>query len=221
MGQVGAGASVVAAFFMFAVAATGGRIATQVEGRELSLGQIGQADDGPSPLTDNLRWAIDLAARPSFDDRLDEWHSAFFLGLDVHKVFGSESGDWGTLVLQPYLTRLDSPRHPPFFESNHDWELVWRIFNFNYTGIASGRFNVRVGHMEIPFGLEQVVNTNGTLRDYQHGRNIGVKADWGVSLNGELPAWDYEFSLTRGTGNEWSSRGDPFPLRRSCSHESR
>ena len=31
-----------------------------------------------------------------------------------------------------------------------------------------------------------------------------------MSVNGELQAWDYEFSLTRGTGNEWSSRGDPF-----------
>ncbi len=159
---------------------------------------------------DNLRWAIDLAARPMWDDNAERWNSAFFLGLDLHKVFSGPGGDWGTLVLQPYVTRLDRPAHPPFFEDGHDWEVVYRICNFNYTGLAAGRFNVRVGHMEVPFGLEQIVNTNGTLRDYMHPQNIGVKADWGASINGELDAFDYELALTRGTGNEWSDRGDPF-----------
>ena len=178
--------------------------------QELRLGDLGESREGTSPLLDNLRWSIDVAARVSFDDRRDAWDNAYFLGLDVHKVFSGQNGDWGTLVLQPYATRLDSPMHPPFFEDDHDWELVYRIFNFNYTGLANGAFNLRAGHMEIPFGLEQVVNTNGTLRDYLHGRNLGVKADWGVSVNGELPAWDYEVALTRGTGNEWSDRGNPY-----------
>jgi hypothetical protein len=161
-------------------------------------------------LGDNARAAVDLSARGIYNNRSNEWSSAYFVGLDVHKVFSGPSGDWGTLLLQPYLTRLDSPAHPAFFEDDHDLELVYRIFNFNYTGLAGGRFNVKVGHFEIPFGLEHVVNTNGTIRDYMHGPNIGVKADWGLSLNGELQAFDYEFSLTRGTGNEWSSRGDPW-----------
>ncbi len=195
------------------IGSTGKDVAAQTksEGTTVSLQNLGEQEDSDySFLTDNLRWAIDLSARGIFDNRRDEWFSAFFAGLDLHKVFTGPSGDWGTLTLQPYLTRINNPSHPPFFESNHDWELVYRISNFNYTGLADGRLNIRVGHMEIPFGLEQVINTNGTLRDYIHGRNIGVKADWGVSVNGELADYEYELALTRGTGNEWSSRGDPF-----------
>ena len=62
---------------------------------KLGLGQLGDAEPGSSTLTENLRWSIDLAARAIFDDKLDEWHSAFFVGLDLHKVFSSSHGDWG------------------------------------------------------------------------------------------------------------------------------
>ena len=36
-----------------------------------------------------------------------------------------------------------------------------------------------------------------------HGANIGVKADWGATVNGELESFDYEFSWSRGTGCGW------------------
>lgn len=196
---------------ILASALTLGAQDTRSSGELLSLEDIGRPLQGQQEsvldsLTDNARWAFDLSARGMYNNRANEWYSAFFMGLDLHKVFSGPDGDWGTLVLQPYVMRLDSPAQPAFFEDHHDWELVYRIFNFNYTGLAGGKFNVRVGHFEIPFGLEHVVNTNGTLHDYMHGPNIGIKADWGVSLNGELETFDYEFSLTRGTGNEWSSR---------------
>lgn len=102
--------------------------------------------------------------------------------------------------------------HPPFFEDDHDQELVYRIFNFNYTALARGRFNIRVGHYEIPYGLEHVVNTNGTLRDYTPGRNLGVKADWGTGVNGGFDKFEYEIGLSRCTGNVYSSDGNPYIL---------
>lgn len=159
----------------------------------------------------NLRLTVDLSTRALFNTKSDEWSSAYFVGLDVYKVLTGPDGDWGTMTLQPYLTHLDNfQARPAFFEDPYDWELVFRIFNFNYTGLAKGKLNLRVGHFEIPFGLEQVVNTNGTLRDFIHEANIGVKTDWGVTINGVLPDFEYELSWSRGTGNEWSSRGDPF-----------
>lgn len=154
---------------------------------------------------------MDVSSRAILNDRNGQGAHATFLGFDMHKVFTGPEGDIGTLVLQPYVTRLDNVgAPPPFFDDGDDWELVYRIFNFNYTALAGNKFNIRLGHMEVPFGLEHVINTNGTLRDYIHGPNIGVKADWAVSINGELEDWEYEVALLRGSGNEWIRRGDPY-----------
>lgn len=161
----------------------------------------------------NSRFAIDLSTRVIYNETAEVTAYANFIGVDFYKILTGPNRDWGTLTLQPYLTRIDNMgSHPPFFESGNDWELVPRIFNLNYTGLSRGEFNIKVGHMEVPFGLEHIVNTNGTLRDYIHGPNIGVKPDWGFSLNGELPAFDYEIALLRGSGIEYSSTGDPYLL---------
>jgi len=134
-----------------------------------------------------------------------------FAGLDLHKVFSDDHGDWGTLTLQLYLTRFDNQNpHPFFFEDDDDWELVPRIANFNYTGLGRGRLNLRVGHFEIPYGLEVPVSTNGTLHQLMTGPNLGNKVDWGVGINGTLPAFDYEVTLSRGSGVEYSDTGQPF-----------
>ncbi len=159
----------------------------------------------------NLRCTLDLSDRLLYTDPTGYFSNVAFIGIDLHKVFSGPEGDWGTLILQPFLTRTDNlQRRPGFFDDAHDWEFVYRICNFNFTKYGRGKFNIRLGHMEVPYGLEQVINTNGTLRDYIHGRNIGVKGDWGVSINGETKAVEYEFALLRGSGNEWRQTGDPY-----------
>lgn len=159
---------------------------------------------------DNSRWSLDFSARSNTNRTQDDWSGTYFLGLDYHKVFSSESGDIGTLVFQPYWTQLDNAaNHAPMFDDGDDGELIWRIANFNYTALSQGGFNIRVGHFEVPFGLEHNIDTNGTPRQYTFGER-GIKADWGVSFNGRLPALDYEIALTRGTGNKISSRDNPY-----------
>ncbi len=164
----------------------------------------------PSAWAENLRFAIDLSARPIYETKSDEFSHIEFIGFDLHKVFSGAKGDRGTLLLQGYLTRLNNRRmRPAFFDDKNDWEFVYRIFNYNHVLLPRGRLNLRVGHFEIPFGLEQPINTNGTLRDYMHGRNLGVKADWGATVNGEFPNFEYELAWSRGSGNEWENKGHP------------
>lgn len=163
---------------------------------------VAVASPADAAWTDNLRIALDVSERVIWSEQ-DAWASQFAVGLDVHKVFADDRGDWGTATLQGYLTRIDDqPRRPPFFEGPDDWEFVFRIFNFNLTRFGRGRLNLRAGHFEIPYGLEHSINTNGTIRDFTHGANLGVKADWGVSVNGVFPRFEYEIGVTRGIVDE-------------------
>lgn len=161
---------------------------------------------------DNLRWTIDSSTQQWLNTETDEWSDQYVVGLDLHKVVSTAHRDIGTLTLQPYFVWLpggpERPR-PGFFDGN-EATLTWRIANFNYIVLARGRLNVRLGHFEVPFGLEQEINTNGTLRQYSNGADLGVKADWGVSVNGHFPKWQYEAGLTRGTGQEYRDTGDPY-----------
>lgn len=158
----------------------------------------------------NTRWALDLSSRVIHDMENHTWSGQHVIGLDFHKVFSDQSGDYGTLTFQPYWVRLNNMNmHPFFFESSNDSELTWRIANFNYTGLSNGGFNIRLGHFEIPFGLEHNLDTNGTLRQYSFA-DRRIKADWGISLNGNTPDLDYEIALTRGSGNDISSKYNPY-----------
>jgi len=153
-------------------------------------------------IRNDVRFSWDLSSRSVHSAGVDRTGMLTAFGADFHKVFSSPAGDIGTLRLQGYALRADGlPMTPPFFDSPHDWEWTYRFFDFNYTRYASRGINVRMGHFEIPYGLEQTQSTNGTLRDYFSKTNLGIKADWGVSLNGQGSECEYELGLTRGSGN--------------------
>ena len=167
--------------------------------------------DWLGPIADNLLFTLDLSGRFEWNSQRREWGIIQFYGFDLYKVFSGKEGDWGILLLQGFATRIDNVQpHPWFFDGPTDWEFVYRIFNFNYTGLAGGRLNVKVGHFEMPFGLEMMLDTNGTLRNVDTARNLGVKADWGVTLNGVINHLEYEVGLGRGSGNEWHAAGSPY-----------
>ena len=174
-----------------------GLLALPTTARALDLGALGAELPG-------LRATIDLSERVSWSDADGGIGSQTAIGFDLHKVFSTDTSDVATATLQGYLVRIeDLPGAPPFFDGPDDWEFQFRIFNLNWTPRATrGRLNLRVGHMELPYGLEHRLNTNGTLRDFTHGANLGIKADWGVSLNGVLDAFEYELAWTRGVADE-------------------
>lgn len=157
---------------------------------------------------DNSRLALDASSRASHLTKQDPIAYTHALGFDWLTVLSSSNKDIGTLLLQGYLTRLHNTQmFPGFFQDEDDTEFVYRIFNFNYTALPGNLPNIRIGHMEIPYGLEHVINTNGTLRQYAQPRNLGIKADWGVSLNKQFEHFEYEVSATTG-GNQSLDRQD-------------
>ncbi len=177
---------------------------------DLRDSDLDKIEEYHAPRLANLRWSTDFSTRLSkpLSSGNSTWQHV--TGLDLHKVFQNGEGDYGTLIFQPYLVRLSNVEKPPFFfDDGDDWELTWRMVNFNYTGLAQGKFNIRIGHFEVPFGLEQNIDSNGTLRQFTYSGR-GIKADWGASLNGVLEKFEYEIALTRGSGNNYDSSQNPF-----------
>jgi len=165
--------------------------------------------DWTSAWLGNARWSFDASTR--FIHANDEPSGLYALGLDYYNVFSSARGDLGTLIFQPYLVRVDEDQAIPGLSSQKsDSGLRWRIANFNYTGVGRGRFNVRLGHLELPFGLEQIVQTNGTINQMNALANTGIKTDWGVTVNGELPNLEYEVGFLRGGGNGLRTDADGY-----------
>ena len=155
----------------------------------------------------NLRWTLDFSSRGVFND--NDSFTQNVVGFDLHKVFSTADRDIAILTFQPYIVNFSNRDSTPYFFDGRDTELTWRISNINYIARADGAFNIRLGHFEIPFGLEQNIGTNGTLRQYSFAER-GIKADWGVSVNGILPTWDYEISISRGSGNDIDDRDNPY-----------
>ena len=170
------------------------------------------ASEPPKPsFKDNLRFTVDFSSRITHFGIQDTEAYIHALGFDMHKVFSTNNKDVGTLILQGYLTRIDNhPAPPGIFDDGDDSEFIYRIFNFNYTGFNGNTPNVRIGHLEIPYGLEQDIPTNGTLRQYQQVRNLGIKADWGMSLNKQLTHIEYEVSVTSGGNQKLESQNGSF-----------
>lgn len=169
------------------------------------IGSTHSASTDTDIFGENSRWSIDASSR--FIRNIDKKDNAYkhVVGFDFHKVFSGNQHDIGTLTFQPYLVKLNNVKKAPFFfDDENDTQLTWRIANFNYNALAQGKFNIRMGHFEIPFGLEYQIDTNGTLRQLTTS-DRGIKADWGVSFNGILPNLEYEIALTRGSGNEIKS----------------
>ena len=174
----------------------------------LSLASLLVPASGEEPF-ENARITLDLSSRLS--TVIDGGSEGFthFVGLDAHNLFADENGDWGTFVGQLYMVGKD----PDGAET--DWMLTTRMLNLNMNFLGKfidGAPNIRLGHYEIPFGLEHLINTNGTLHNFMHAQNLGLKPDWGVFLNDENPAFEYELGVSRGSGMHYRRSGDPYAV---------
>jgi len=147
----------------------------------------------------NARAAVDFSTRAVFNE-IDNG-SVLALGLDTHRVFSRSASDIATLTLQPYITVADtSPglKNSGTDAAGRNTYIDWRFSNLNFRLSPRGGANLRIGHFEIPFGLEQVIQTAGTVNDMNARFNSGRKADWGASLNGQAHNFEYELAWMTG-----------------------
>ena len=92
-----------------------------------------------------------------------------------------------------------------FFEfHNFYWDL-YNIFNpfvdDKTRGANVGRFNFRVGHFYLPFGLNLQTDTHGTLLQLSNDRNFGFERDWYAGLWGSINAdVNYDVYYLLGSG---------------------
>ncbi len=162
-------------------------------------------DSSTSWMTDNTRVALDMAARQIHPAGGSD-QNIFFVGLDYHRVVTANNRDWATIVFQPTFAKLNHiAKPPPYFSDGNGKDLQWRYAYINYTGLSKGAFNIKAGHIEVPFGAESNERLNGgALR--QLVSDIQKKLDWGGSINGVVDSFEYEVAVTRGSTNDWDTK---------------
>lgn len=164
--------------------------------------------------SENLRWSLDYSIdAQKVSGGREGTGLLHFFGFDSHNIFRRNGKNAVTTIVQLYVAKTDGiERYPGFFDSNNDWELVPKIISANFHVSGDGKFNLLIGRPEILYGLESSIDTAGTLRQLITAPNIGLKADWGVGINGEGRRLRYDLTLTRGSGLEYRRNGDPWAL---------
>ncbi len=164
-------------------------------------------------LLDNARLTLDLSARGIVDTGEGDTSSLGAIGIDYHKIISGRSVDLATARVQIYLNRGDDlERRGEYLDDDDDWGIEYRFVDLTYTGLGRGKPYLRVGHFEVPFGLESFIDTNGTVRQTLISEVVGLKDDWGAAIGGELSEFNYEAALTRGTGQEIEFDSDLFAV---------
>ena len=154
------------------------------------------------------RIALDVASRLNLPEGRPS-SQMYFVGVDFHKVFSTRGTDFATVLVQPYWVDANNLMpFPSFLDDPDDGGLQWRNALIDFHLTRSRALNLKVGHLEIPFGAESLaLDTNGTLR--QLTSNLGLKVDWGASLHGDYQGLEYEVAWTRGSGNDWETQDNP------------
>jgi hypothetical protein len=162
-------------------------------------------------MQENLRLEVDASSRIGWSTSAASWSNVEAVGLDMLTVLASDTRDWLRINLQLYAVRVDFGQSHPFaFDGSGEWKFQPRNSFLDILLLPRGVLTARVGHFELPYGLEAYIDTNGTLRQYTTGRDLGIKTDWGSALTGTNAGLEWIASLSRGSGNEWNGSGDPW-----------
>jgi hypothetical protein len=114
------------------------------------------------------------------------------LGFEYYRKFSNEYGDYMTADLQ-FRVAYDSLK-----DINEAWGVEFHNAWLEYKLMPM--LKARAGHFKVPFGLEPLLDTHGTILQTLAEQDIGFKHDWGGALRGYISRIDYEMSLQLGSG---------------------
>ena len=176
-------------------------------------------DAPPSPLraffNDNFGFRKEIMSE--FDTNADGSEaSRQSLGFELLKKFSTETSTIAAFDFQARLVRRDGYNMVPnemdglgrqgwAFEYHN---LYLDLYNVLGHSRRPGRFNFRIGHSYVPFGLSLQTDTHGTLLQLSNGDNFGFDRDWSAGLQGSLNhSLDYNASYLTGSGYDLTWKG--------------
>jgi len=155
----------------------------------------------------------DVSARWVRDETGGQQGAQYDLALDAYAKLGTPQRDVATVVAQVYLSRAQRhPAPPPFFDGPSDTEVLPMINTINLHLTEDRRLNLKVGHLELPYGLEATISNAGELRQFTLGPNTALMVDWVATLNGTLERFQYEVGVGRGSGMFYADHFGPYSL---------
>lgn len=120
------------------------------------------------------------------------------LFLNFRHVFSDEKGDRLIVVGQ-----LDIDNN---FEDMRSYQTY-----LQYKG-PLGRWNIRVGHYILPFGLLSDYDTERLVLQSFELLSLGIKLDTGINVLGFIGAFDYAISISQGVGRNRLADADENKL---------
>jgi hypothetical protein len=87
------------------------------------------------------------------------------------------------------------------------FEDAWALF-----GVGGQRSQIRMGHFNIPFGMNPVMEPRGIFRMPLEAVDLGFKKDWGISWQRESGAHDLEIGGFLASGGDLHWRDGSFLL---------
>jgi hypothetical protein len=145
------------------------------------------------------------------------------IGFEVYKKFSNTRSTDAAADLQVRLVRRDNFIDVPDDMDGMNrpgWTLEYHNAYVDLYNVADvfldlddqrenlGRFNARVGHFYLPFGLNLQTDTHGTLLQLSNGRNFGYERDWYAGVWGYLTEnLNYDVDYLAGRGYDFAFFG--------------
>lgn len=131
-----------------------------------------------------------------------------YVGVEFIHTFGENSRlrrlfgplELTTIDLNPHI-EVDFNQPSNTGDSKIRLKLVIHDFWFRFEPRGLKRTTLRVGHFDIPYGINPILSPRGGMFVMPPEINdIGLKKDWGIVWKGPVGSYDYELALTTGTG---------------------